>query len=81
MRVSLPFTTIDTTLTYDTAYIGVSMRGHGDTLPGIAGATDNNGVTHMEFVSVADNGTHEWITGENISTSWNMRIGGSYKTA
>ena len=81
LRVSLPFTTINTTLAYDTAHIGVSMRGHGDTLPGISGATDNNGSTVMEFISVADNGTSEWVKGENINTSFNIRIGGSYKTA
>ena len=81
LQISLPFTTANTTLVYDTAHIGISMRGHGDTLPNISGATDNNGVTHMEFVSVGADGTNEWLTGPNLNTSWNIRIGGSYKTA
>ena len=56
------------------------MRGHGDTLPGQIGATDQ-GVAFMEILSVADDGTAEWVKGENINAAWNIRIGGSYVTA
>ena len=80
VRISLPFTSVDKANQYDTACIGVSMRGHGDTLPGQIGATDQ-GVAFMEILSVADDGTAEWVKGENINAAWNIRIGGSYVTA
>ena len=79
LRISLPFTSANKPQ-YDTATIGVSMRGHGDTLPGQIGATDQ-GVAFMEILSLADNGNAEWVKGESINHTWNIRIGGSYRTA
>jgi len=79
LRMSLPFVT-GNGAHYDTAHISVSMRGHGDTLPNISGATDQ-GQTFMEFIATSADGSHEWVNGPTLNTSWNIRIAGSYKTA
>ena len=83
LEMSLPFV-VDNSGAGHSRYsaIVVSMRGHGGTasLPDVVFAPQPNS-SKGEFISVAANGTHTWINNTHINTTWNLRIGGTYKTS
>ena len=77
LRIQLPFTVGSLSGDAENGAITVSMRGHGNTstMYNVCGAVSSN---YLEIISVAGNGTHNWVDQSDVGTSWNIRIGGCY---
>ena len=77
LRIQIPFAVGSLSGDAENAAITVSMRGHGNTstLYNVCGAVSG---TYLEIISVAGNGTHNWVDQNDVGTSWNIRIGGCY---